>query len=51
MSKEMTIQDLDQILYALTYENGLTFGLCGNADESSKQGLVRLINQFFQEGK
>lgn len=40
----MTIANLKQILYSLTYENGLTFGTCGNANDSQLQMLVDAIN-------
>ncbi len=40
----MTLETLEQILYNLTYENGLTFGMCGNASSEQKQMLVDAIN-------
>lgn len=41
----MTLETINRILYDLTYENGLTFGMCGNARDEQKQLLVERINK------
>ena len=40
----LTISELEQIFYNLTYENGVTFGMCGNASAEMKLSLLRAIN-------
>jgi hypothetical protein len=40
----MTLETLERILYDLTYENGLTFGMCGTATAGQRAMLVDAIN-------
>lgn len=47
--KTITPEQLDQALYDVTYENGVTFGICGNADYTYKKQLADRLNKHFGE--
>lgn len=47
MPKTITADQLEQIFYKITYENGVTFGVCGNAGPKYWQRLCDTLNAHF----